>query len=161
MVSSSISGGTIAAGAAVGGPIGATVAAGIGVVGTIAGALGLGASDPAKDAIRIDNLNFAAGRASVGDTSPYARLGGRNGWDYVNTIAHDKAASGSAVAMAHAKVLLLQLQGQGVAGDLGTALIGVSNIPGTVVETVKRNIPIVLIGLVVVIGLVAFVRKGS
>ncbi len=131
---------------------------------TAASLVGLNPSDPERDKIRIGNINTAFSLAMSGNATPQPQLtnaGGApmSGADYLQYIATNNgghpdtpngaAVYGSQIAYRYAQIKWREFQARHLAGTVGGALIGQSDIPsqvGFVVQSIATN-PLVLAGL--------------
>lgn len=115
---------------------------------------GLNSSDPAKDKIRIANINQAFSLAVAGNTTPQSNLDMLTGEAYLHQIANNApvagggTAGGSQIAIKAAQAALVELAARRGATTVIGGLLPVSTIPATVTGTITQvaKSPVVLLG---------------
>lgn len=118
---------------------------GLSIVNKAASLVGLNSSDPVRDEARIQRIDDNFHKAMAGDLGAVACLR-----DMAQGVAKANdprtCAVGSTLAAAYAKAKWLEYQARVGAGQVGTVLIGQSNIPTMIAGTAQRIGPALLVG---------------
>lgn len=129
---------------------------------SILGKLGLNSSDPVKDKERFARIDGEFRGAMAGDPAAISCLREISQGVYRTSDNPQRlCAVGSAVAAAYGKMKWLEYQGRVTAGRVGSVLVGGSDIPTKIEDTIRKVVsnPL-LIGGLVFGGYLLFRKQG-